>query len=381
MKLVLVGPYPVDPSRIRNGVEAVVVYLLDELKRIDGLSINVISCEKEIRDQKMICFDNIRVHYLPSPRHFGNLSFDIVEKLRTIKKIKELKPDIVHVHSDINYPYILSAPACPVITTVHGVIYEEDKYRNEPLDWVRRIPRLYLERIVLRKATHIICVTSYVREMVEQLTNAKIFVVENPVSDRYFHIINDEIPNRILFAGSIIRRKNVIGLVKAMRILKEEIKEVELRIAGGVQERNYYEMVKKCVQENDLLNNVRFLGQLSDDDLLKEYANCSVVASLSFEETSGMVIQQAMACGKASVASRNGGFSCILQDGKTGFLVGSKDVEGCAEKLHSLIIDKELRVSLGQSAKREALNRFKAEVVAKQTYAIYQEVLENAGAD
>jgi glycosyltransferase involved in cell wall biosynthesis len=377
MKLVVVGPYPIDPSRIRNGVEAVVVYLLDELKKVAGLSIDVISCDKGIRNQEMREFDNIKVHYLPSTRHFGNVTFDIVDKMRTMKKIRELNPDIVHVHTDVNYPYILSTPGFPTLITVHGVIYEEDKYKSGPLDRIRRIPRSCLERIVLRKATHIICVTSYVREMVEHFTKGKIFVVENPVSSRYFEIIEKEISNRILFVGTIQERKNIYGLIKATEKLREKIETVELRVAGKVGEEYYYEMMNNYIKEKQLVNNVRFLGQLSDDELLEEYGNCCVVASLSFEESSGMVIQQAMASGKAAVASRNGGFSCVMQDGETGFLIDVRDIEGFAEKLGILLMDKELRVSLGRNAKREALRRFRADVAAKRTYSIYQKILKN----
>lgn len=378
MKLVIVGPYPVNPLKIRNGVEAVVVYLLEWLRQIEALEIDVISCTKEVRSPKLVCLDKVKVHYLPSTLRFGNMTLDVVDKIRVVRKIKVLRPDVVHVHSDTNYPYIFSKPPFPTITTVHGLVFREVLFERERFDWLRKFPRLWLERIVLRKAQHVIGVTSYVSDMISPLTQAQIYVVENPVSDRYFEQTNDERPNCILFVGSIIKRKNILGLLQAINILRNKLPSAVLRIVGGVEEPYYLRLLKDFVSENRLHSNVQFLDRLSDDQLLLEYARCSLVASYSYEESSGMVIQQAMAAGKVSVASKIEGFSCIVRDGETGFLVNLKDINGFAERIHLLLVNKKLRDEMGQRARLDALLRFKPQMVAERTYALYQELVTGA---
>lgn len=378
MKLVLVGPYPVRPVKIANGVEAVVVYLLEGLRHIEELDIDVISCTKEVSSPRSVCLDKVKVHYLPSTQRFGNLTLDVVDKLRVFRKIKNLKPDVVHVHNHANYPYIISEPCCPTITTVHGLVFREVLYEKETLDSLRKFPRIWLERIVLRKARNIIGVTSYVKDMISPLTHAEIHIVENPVSKRYFHKTSDERPNSILFAGSIEKRKNLLGLLQALNILRNKLPSATLRIAGGVEESYYFRILRSFVSRNRLDSSVEFLGRVSDDKLLSEYARCSLVASCSYEETSGMVIQQAMAAGKASVVSRIGGFSCIVRDGETGFLVDLEDINSFASKMHLLLANKGLREKMGQEARLDALGRFEPEIVARKTYGLYKQLLRNA---
>lgn len=377
MKLVLVGPYPVQPLKIRNGVEAVVVYLLEWLRQIEELDIDVVSCTKEISSPKSICLDKVKVHYLPSTQRFGNMTMDLVDKLRVVRKIRELRPDVVHVHSDTNYPYIFSKPPQPTVTTVHGLVFREVVYERERVDWLRRFPRIWLEKIVLKKAQHIIAVTSYVRDMISPLTQSQIHVVENPVSDRYFQLANEERPNSILFVGSIIMRKNILGLLQAIRILTDKVPSAVLRIVGGVEEAHYSKLLKDFLSENRLHSNVQFLGRLSDDRVLVEYARCSLVASYSYEESSGMVIQQAMAAGKACVASKIEGFACILRDGETGFLVGLEDINSFATKLRLLLANKGLREKMAEKARLDALRRFEPEIVARKTYGLYKQLLRN----
>jgi glycosyltransferase involved in cell wall biosynthesis len=380
VRLVVVGPYPTDPNRITTGVEAVIVYLLEGLREITELNVEVISCQKGMGRQETRLLEGLAVYYLPSPRRFGNLTLDIVEKARVARKIEELRPDIVHVHNHANYPYLFAAPRHPTVTTVHGLVFREVSYDNERLDVLRRPARRFLERLVLRKAHDLIAVTRYVSEMVRPLTSARIHVVENPVSERYFDVAGSERerPDTLLFAGSIMERKNILGLLRATCVLRDRIPSLQLRIAGGVAQLNYFHLLEAFVAANELHKNVVFLGHLSETELLHEYSQSTLVVSCSREETSGMVVQQAMAAGKASVVSRIGGFSCIVKDGETGFLVDPENVEGFAERIHLLLLDGELRRSVGEKARAEAFRRFTPAVIAKKTHDLYKRLVSEA---
>lgn len=377
MRLVVVGPYPIDPNRITTGVEAVIVYLLEGLREITELNVEVISCQKGMARQETRLLEGLAVHYLPSPRGLGNLTLDIVEKVRVARKIEELRPDIVHVHNHANYPYLFGRPPCPTVTTVHGLIFKEVAYENEGLDFLRRPFRRLLERLVLRKVRDLIAVTQYVNDTVKPFTSARIHVVENPVSERYFHVAGSELgrPHTLLFAGSIREGKNILGLLRAVCVLRDRTPSLQLRIAGGMGQVRYSRVLEAFVAANRLQKNVAFLGHLSEAALLQEYSESSLVVSCSREETSGMVVQQAMAAGKACVVSRIGGFSCIIEDGVTGFLVDPDDATAFAEKLCLLLLDGELRRSMGERARAEALRRFTPAVIAEKTHHLYKRLV------
>jgi glycosyltransferase involved in cell wall biosynthesis len=85
-----------------------------------------------------------------------------------------------------------------------------------------------------------------------------------------------------------------------------------------------------------------------------------------------------MAAGKAVVASQIEGFSHIVKDGRTGFLVDPDDPERFADKIYRLLTDRELRLQFGKAGKEEAIRRFSPERIAEKTLQLYQRILNEA---
>lgn len=375
MKLVMIGPYPLDIKKISGGVEAVTVYLIEGLKQISDLDIQVITCKKDIIKERTVRNNGVIVHYLPSQKHLGNITLDFIDKYRIRKKIKELKPDIIHFQNQTNYAYIGAKSHYPTVSTVHGIIHKEILFDRGLINCIRRFPRVYLEKISLENNNYIICVSPYAENIAHSLSAAKTYFIPNPISDRYFKIKDAEVPNRILCAAPISRLKNVLDLLKALNLLKEEIPLLRLHIAGEIRDHNYFKIISSYIKQYKLESNVEYLGHLSEQRLLKEYQECCILVLFSLHENSPMVIQQAMAAGKAVVATRVGGIPFLVEDGKTGFLVDREDIKELARKLKLLLKNEDLRRRFGKRAKQEALKRFKTEMIAQKTYKVYQEIL------
>ena len=314
INLVMIAPYPRDRSLIERGVEAVTVNLLDGLKRIRDVNIQVISFWGGVNRPETSIVDDIKVNFLPRQQRFGNLSFRVTERYRARHVIEKIAPDIIHCQYHFEYPYIGSKPLCKTITTVHGISYEEVKYRSQRFSWARKYFQIYMEKIVLKKVDHVICVTDYVKKNIEHLTNSNLYVIENPVSKEYFEIQNKEVPHRVLFVGTIIKRKNIIDLLKAINILKDKI-QIELHIVGVPEDLYYYKILKNYVKEIQLNKNIKFLGPLSEEELLEEYRQCALLVLCSYEESAGMVLQQAMAAGKIVIATELVGYHVLLRMG------------------------------------------------------------------
>ena len=248
LSVALVGAYPGDPAVIRNGVEAVVVYLAAALQRIEKLTVHVVSADDRIGRAQPVRRGAAVVHYVRPGRRFRNITSDALTKRRMRQKIAALSPDIVHVHNHMASPYVDSCLApYPTIISVHGLVYEEMKYEGGGFSRVRRLARTRLERRVLRNACEVIAVSEYVKSALEALTDANIAVLENPVADAFFEVgkLRDQRgtsgrPKRILFAGAISRLKNIIGLLDAFARVTPDYPDAQLRIAGGVQDQEYY---------------------------------------------------------------------------------------------------------------------------------------------
>jgi glycosyltransferase involved in cell wall biosynthesis len=101
-----------------------------------------------------------------------------------------------------------------------------------------------------------------------------------------------------------------------------------------------------------------------------------VFPSLS-PEPFGMVVHEAMTCGRAVIGSRPGGHGDMIVDGETGLLVQSGDVAALAGAMRRLIDDHDLRDRLGAAAQEQA-PRFTADRWMPTLERLYESAVEGA---
>jgi glycosyltransferase involved in cell wall biosynthesis len=121
---------------------------------------------------------------------------------------------------------------------------------------------------------------------------------------------------------------------------------------------------------------VSFLGFISD--VPQFLAGIDIFVLPSLYEGLGVAALEAMAAGKAVVASRVGGLAELVNDGENGFLVPPGDAEGLAAALAKLIRDKNLRAAFGQKGAARVREHFTIEQMAKKNEACYYAMLRGA---
>jgi glycosyltransferase involved in cell wall biosynthesis len=120
---------------------------------------------------------------------------------------------------------------------------------------------------------------------------------------------------------------------------------------------------------------VRRLGPLPNRDVLALYPLASVVVVPSvIPDALSRVLLEAMAAGRAIVATRVGGTPELIVDGKTGLLVERNDPAGLARALAALLRDPALAGELGEAARRHLDERLGQEASLDQTVAFYREM-------
>ena len=113
-----------------------------------------------------------------------------------------------------------------------------------------------------------------------------------------------------------------------------------------------YGQLKELARKLKIEHNVIFAGFQRDVvDMLSIF---DVKAIVSTVEGYSQVLLEAMAMGKAVVATEVGGIKEILKHGETGLLVPAKNSEGLAEKIIFLIQNEQERVRLGANAQTES---------------------------
>src|SRR5205807_507382 len=123
---------------------------------------------------------------------------------------------------------------------------------------------------------------------------------------------------------------------------------------------------------------VAFVGKLSREELLQEYAHAQFFVLPSIFEPFGIVLLEAMAAGLPVIASRVGGIPEIVDDARTGFLIEPGNPGALAEGLRLLSTDEGLRKSMARAA-RERVTSYDWSAIVPRILAVYTQALEGRG--
>ena len=155
-------------------------------------------------------------------------------------------------------------------------------------------------------------------------------------------------------------RKRLELLLRAAARLRPRIPELEIRIAGGGPEEAKLLNLWRRLRLNGTM---RWLGNVSQATLSREYQTCDVFCLPSVQEGFGIVFLEAMAAARPIVAARAAAVPEVVADGVSGLLAEPESDEALANALARLRSDPALRASLGQAGRR-AVEQYDAPCVA-----------------
>ena len=169
----------------------------------------------------------------------------------------------------------------------------------------------------------------------------------------------------VLCFGRLVTRKGVHRLVKALRLIEEQVPSVVLVIAGtGPQEKRLRKLARGR-------SNIRFTGRVSDDDAPGLFAAADVFAlpvadrwfGLEIEGL-GVVLLEAAACATACVTGRSGGTPEAVIDGETGYVVDATDEAQLAGAITHLLQDPIERERMGVLGRMHVARSFSRTALA-----------------
>lgn len=167
----------------------------------------------------------------------------------------------------------------------------------------------------------------------------------------------------LLTAGHMIHRKGIDIVIASLREAKQRGVCLQLVVAGDGPEG---ETLARQSREQGVSDQVRFLGNQTHEQVLRLMKSCLVFVLASRAEGMPLVIAEAMACGKAVIASNVDGVPEIVQDGTTGILVPPEDPGALASGLIRLCSDATLRETLAKRGKEWACREYNWEVIANR---------------
>jgi phosphatidylinositol alpha-mannosyltransferase len=294
---------------------------------------------------------------------------------RAYRRIKSILADeqfdIVHCHEPL-------MPLLPLVVLRHSKavnIGTFHAYRESHAGYYygRRILQRVMGRLHGR-----ICVSTASLELVQRYFPGDYRIIPNGVDlDAFGSSHIQPLPQyddgrlNILFLGRMDGRKGFPYLLNAFVAVQKRIPTARLIVAGGYTEEDIAPYRRQVAEKN--MRDVVFVGRVSSADKPRYYQSCHVFCAPSTGfESQGIVLLEAMATGRALVASDIPGYRSVITDGQEGLLVPPRNEAALAAALIRLLESPGLRSEFGQRGRQQA-QRYSWQRVSSEILAYYEE--------
>ena len=280
--------------------------------------------------------------------------------------------DVIHCHGifppEIAYWATLYARA-PVVTSFHWSFVG-----TGPL---RALFRMVFPRLNRRLAARI-AVSEACRDWVRLWFPGDYHIIHNGIDTDRFKpgaqppaSLADDRPS-ILYVGRLDRRKGLPMLLEAMPGVIGQVPDAKLVVVGpGPLESD----CRSRCRELGIAEAVNFEGPVRSERLPGYYGNSTVYVSPSVgRESMGIVLVEAMACGRAVIASDIAAYNEVIQTGVNGLLVPEHNPTTLCETVTRVLTDPALRGRLEQAAMDRARD-FAWPRIAERIEQVYREAL------
>lgn len=369
-------------------------HLFDLTTHLDSSVFEVSAVCATLRDKTF--FDDIaemraggvRVTEVQMVRHIS-LVRDLIALVRLVRHIRKHRYDVVHTHSAKAgfigrvAAHVAEVPA--VVHTPHVFPFQMD------VSAVRKAFYLRLERIAARFADRIVCVCSAEKQTALQARVApesKLTVIINGVEQHAASAVPADIaalraelglpPDRPVVAliGRFCRQKGQGYFVLAAREIVRRFPATLFLLVGEGRQRRRTEAL---IAHHGLGPHFVVIG--ARPDVASLYVIMDIVVCSSLWEGLPYSLLEAMAAGKAVVATAVGGIPEAVRDKRSGLLAPPKDPHALAEAIMGLLGDRARRAQLGEDARSFVRDRFRLADMVSRTEELYKTLLETPGRD
>jgi glycosyltransferase involved in cell wall biosynthesis len=268
----------------------------------------------------------------------------------------------------------------PLVATFHGwdATVRDEVFLRQSLalrGYVKRRPEL------ARTAARILCVSEFIRQ--------KVLNKGFPVEKTQVHYIGVDTARltpaagvartpTVLFVGRLMENKGCHYLLRAMKVVQQNVPSCSVTIIGAGPERSALE---KLIA-NLGLTHVKMLGTQPPDAVRQWMNRASVLSAPSIEIASGasegfgLVCAEAQAMGLPVASFATGGIPEVVKHGETGLLAPERDCIALANNIVILLTQSSLWQRFSESGRRRARELFDLETQTAKLENIFRQVIE-----
>lgn len=312
------------------------------------------------------------------------VAYGLVQRGLQIFSVELPEVDLVHA-SLAWWPSMIAVVAkeeqgVPVVVTEHGVAYRElmlyfnSLLYDEPSKVFWKVFSRNIVNAIYRSADVIapVCEANAGWEKALGADPSKIRVVYNGIDLQRFRPMDvPRLPGPVVVCVSRVDAfKDVTSLIYAMARVREDVPDARCVLYGASNDLDYSKRCLKAASDVGLGDAFVFAGGTKEPE--KAYNSGDVVAFSSITEGFPFSVIEAMACGKAIVATGVGGVPEALEG--CGVMVRSRDPRGLAAGIVRVLKDPELKRSLEAAALEKATRKFSSTGMFESYRGIYEEL-------
>ena len=367
MKIALVSPYDLAVS---SGVNQHVIRLAENFRQA-GHEVRIIGPSSD--DAAPLPPGTIvmgRPRSIPASGSVARIAM-YVRSGRVKEVLAQERFDVVHVHEPL-------MPMLPITflrfsdAVNVGTFHAAKEGGNRLYSYTRRILRRYYRRLDGK-----IAVSPAAEQLVSRYFSGYYNIIPNGIDLAPFMGEIPPLPQyrdgmfNILYLGRLEKRKGVAYLLRAFPLVKRELPNARLIIAGEGRLREGYERTVRRAGMEDVV----FTGWFDDDIRSRLYQTADVCCfPATGNESLGYVLLEAMASGKPIVASNIEGFASVITHGVEGLLSQPREPEALALALVHLLADERLRAQMGVAGRLRA-EQYSWERIAQRVLSYYERLL------
>lgn len=362
-----------------GGVESV-VYNLAKGFTDKGHNVTVIAAKTPHGLQSYELINGIDVYrfyfILPALRLksiFGFFTLGVLANIKLIQLLKRIKPEIVNTHFIYaNGSYTLLSKKLLnylLIVSVHGNDVQQFPHESKICKWV-------LKKL-LNSADFVTgCSASLLNDanqIAPEIQN-KSQPMPNGIDMKEFELKEKYLQTRqyIFSIGRFVHKKGFDILIKAFKQVADKKQDVDLIIAGTGEE---WQKCADLVDELDIKERVKLPGFVEREEVIKLYNGCEFFILPSRREPFGITNLEAMAAGKAVIATEVDGVPEIIINGENGILFEPENINELAQKILWLFENNEIKENMGRYGRLLVEKKYNWQSIADRYIKIYETIL------
>lgn len=271
-------------------------------------------------------------------------------------------PDIVHAHVFLAAElalWIKEAYGISYVLTEHSTGFARKSYSNNFMNIARK---------VFKHSSLNIAVSNEFAVLLKSMFNAEFKYIPNMIDTDFFKPDSNRVLKNgfsFLNVGFLDKKKNQIGLITAFSNLFKNNFKFKLDIVGDGPEMNN---LKSYIDLNGLHSQVTLHGSKTRHDVKTMMQNSDCFVLSSYQETFGVVLIEAMACGLPVLSTKSGGPESIIVNEKLGILTDFVHFEKNMSKISQMNYDSAI-------LRNHIIDNFSSNVVSLKLIRCYNNIL------